>query len=145
MTTLILSLLLSQQNLPEAPGRAETEKLCKGCHEISRSVSKRQDRDAWLITMNRMSAFGMKSTDAEFKAVLAYLAAQYPAEDIPRVNVNTAKAIELESALGLRRSQANALIAYRTQNGPFKALEDLKKVTQIDFAKLEEKKDRITF
>jgi competence ComEA-like helix-hairpin-helix protein len=146
MTTLVLSLLLAQaQPLPEGPGRAETEKLCKGCHEMARSISKRQDRDAWLITMNRMSGFGMRSSDAEFKAVLAYLTTHYPADEIPRVNINTAKAIELESALGLRRSQASALIAYRNENGPFKAIEDLKKIPQLDFAKIEANKDRIAF
>jgi competence protein ComEA len=61
------------------------------------------------------------------------------------VNINTAKAIELESALGLRRSQASALIAYRNENGPFKAIEDLKKIPQLDFAKIEANTDRIAF
>ena len=66
-------------------------------------------------------------------------------DGIERVNVNTATAIQLESGLSLRRSQAAALIAYRKEHGNFKTLEDLKKVPQLESAKLDEKKDRITF
>ena len=92
-----------------------------------------------------MVAFGMKSTEKEFTTVLDYLVRNFPAEDVPRLNVNTARAIEFESALSLKRSQAAALIAYREKNGPFKSLEDLKKVPGMDAAKLDEKKDRLAF
>jgi cytochrome c5 len=46
------------QELPDGPGRAEVEKLCKQCHELARSLAPRQDRDAWTHTMNKMVAFG---------------------------------------------------------------------------------------
>lgn len=135
----------SGQELPEGAGREETVKLCRGCHEVARSISLRQDRDGWSHTMNKMVAFGMKGTEKELTLVLDYLAKNYPAEDVPRVNVNTATAIELESGLTLRRSQAAALIAYREKNGEFKSLEDLKKVPSIEPAKIDAKKDRIEF
>jgi competence protein ComEA len=92
-----------------------------------------------------MSAFGMKATPKELDLVVDYLAKNYPAEEIPRVNVNTASAIELESGLTLRRSQSAAIIQYREKNGPFKNLEDLKKVPNLDVEKIEAKKDRIAF
>ena len=133
------------QDLPEGAGRLETEKLCKQCHEMARSISKKQDRDGWISTMTKMSGFGMKATDAEVTAVVEYLAKNWAAEDIPKVNVNTASAIQLESGLNLRRSQAAALIAYRKEHGKFASLEDLKKVPQLDAAMLIEKKDRIVF
>ncbi len=135
--------LLAQ--LPEGAGRAELEQMCKGCHELARSISLRQDRAGWDKTLTKMSAFGMKATDRDYALVLDYLAKNYPAEELARINVNKAPAIELESGLGLRRSQAAALIAYRTKNGDFKSLDDLKKVPQIDPEKFEAKKDRITF
>ena len=140
----LVAMSLSAQ-LVEGPGRAETEKLCKNCHEVERSISRRQDRDGWRITLNRMVAFGMKGTDQEFAAVLDYLVKQYPAEDVPRVNVNKASAIQLESGLTLRRSQAAAVIAWRNEHGDFKTLEDLKKVPALDAAQIEAKKDRIAF
>jgi competence protein ComEA len=136
--------LLSAQ-LPEGVGKEETMKQCRTCHEVARSISPRQDRDGWIGTMNKMVAFGMKTTDAEYALVLDYLSKHYPAEDVPRVNVNTASAPELESILNLRRSQVKELIAYREKHGAFKKLDDLKGVTAIDFAKFEAKKDRILF
>ena len=44
----------------------------------------------------------------------------------------------------LRRSQAAAIIEYRTKNGNFKSIDDLKKVPGIDPAKIDAKKDRLT-
>lgn len=133
------------QQLPDGPGRAETEKLCKQCHEVARSISPRLDRDGWSQTMTKMTAFGMKSTADEYALVLDYLVKNYPAEDVPRINVNQASAIQLESVLGLRRSQAKEVLAYREKNGDFKSIDDLKKVPGLDAAKLDAKKDRILF
>jgi len=67
--------------------------------------------------MTKMTAFGMKSNEHDYALVLDYLAKNYPADEVPRVNVNKATAIELESGLNLRRSQAAAVLAYRTKNG----------------------------
>src|SRR5690349_21261465 len=39
------------------PGLAEMEKMCSGCHELARSVAPRQDRDGWIQTMTKMSAY----------------------------------------------------------------------------------------
>jgi competence protein ComEA len=115
------------------------------CHELEKSYSLKQDRAGWQRTMDKMTAFGMKSSEEEFNAVLEYLVKHYAAEDVPRVKVNKASAIELESGLSLKRSQAKALLEYREKNGPFKSLDDLKKVPGLDAAKLEERKDRISF
>lgn len=131
--------------LPDGPGREETERICKNCHELARSVSKRQDRDGWQTTLNKMVALGTKATDQELALILDYLAKNFPADELPPVNVNTAPAIELESRLSLRRSQAAAVIAYREKNGKFKSIEDLKKVPGVDAEKIEAKKDRIVF
>ncbi len=125
--------------------RAEMEKMCKGCHEIARATSLRQDRAGWNQTMTKMTAYGMKSAEKEYALVLDYLTSAFPPEDVPRINVNTAKAIELESRLSLRRSQARAIIEWREKNGEFKSLDDLKNVPGIEPEKLEAKKDRITF
>jgi competence protein ComEA len=145
LPALLGSAVALAQELPEAPGREETIKLCKQCHDVARSVSLRQDRNGWNNTMNKMVAFGMKGSDQEFALVLDYLVKHFPAEEVPRVNVNKATAIELESGLSLRRSQAAALIAYREKYGDFKTLEDLKKVPALEAAKIETKKDRIAF
>jgi competence protein ComEA len=129
----------------DEPGKLELQKICKGCHELEKAYSIKQDRNGWVATMEKMVSFGMKSSDEEYKAVLEYLVKHYAADDVPRVKVNKATAIELESGLSLKRSQAKAVIEYREKNGAFKSIEDLKKVPGLEADKLEAKKDRISF
>jgi len=131
--------------LPDGPGKDETKKVCTMCHELERSISPRQDRDGWQQTLDKMVALGAEVTDQEYTAILNYLAKNYPGEEIPKLNVNKATAIEFESRLTLPRSQAAAVIEYRAKNGPFKTIDDLKKVPGVDAAKIDAKKDRITF
>jgi len=140
-----LAIIPASAQLPEGPGKEETAKLCSQCHELERSISQRQDAAGWQETINKMSSLGMSGKDAEMRTVVDYLAKNFPAEAVPRLDVNKALAIDFESALNLRRSQAAAIIEYRTKNGNFKSLDDLKKVPGLDPAKLEEKKDRLTF
>jgi len=145
MAVFVLCAGSAPAQLPDGPGKAETERICKQCHELERSISLRQDRAGWQATMDKMVALGAKGTQKEFDAVVDYLAVHYPGEEVPRINVNTARAIELESGLTLPRSQAAAIIQYRTRNGDFHSLDDLKKVPGVDVAKLEAKKDRLIF
>ena len=130
--------------LPDGPGKAETARVCKGCHELERSLAPRQDRDAWQQTMDKMVSLGAEMTEQDYNTVLDYLAKNYPGEEVPKLNINKATAIEFESRLTLPRSQAAAIIEYRTKNGPFKAIDDLKKVPGVDAAKVDAKKDRLT-
>jgi competence protein ComEA len=129
----------------EVPGRAEALRICIQCHEFERSVAPRQDRAGWQATMDKMVAVGAKGTQKEFDAIVEYLAKTYPGEEVPKIKVNEARAIELESGLSLPRSQAAAIIQYRTKNGDFKSIEDLKKVPGVDVAKIEARKDRLLF
>jgi competence protein ComEA len=131
--------------MPPGPGREETQRVCSGCHELERSISLRQDREGWKATINKMVSLGAEGTEQEFSAALDYLSQNYPAEAIPRLNVNTARAIDFESRLTLRRSEAGAIIKYRTEHGNFKSIDDLKKVPGIDPAKIEAKKDILIF
>jgi competence protein ComEA len=131
--------------LPDGPGKAETQAVCTQCHELERAIAPRQDRAGWQATLNKMSNMGMKATDDEMQAVLDYLSSHYPAEKIPPINVNKARAIDLEAGLSLLRSQAALVIEYRTKHGEFKSLEDLKKVPGVDVAKIDAKKDRLVF
>jgi competence protein ComEA len=131
--------------LADGPGRDETQKLCSDCHELERAVSLRQDRDGWKATINKMISLGAQGTEQEFSAVLEYLSAHYPAQSLPPLNVNTAKAIDFETRLSLRRSEAAAVIAYRTKHGSFKSIEELKSVPGIDAEKIEAKRNVLVF
>lgn len=54
------------------------------------------------------------------------------------VNVNTATKEQLDSLKGIGPTKAQAIIDYRTKNGPFKSIDDLEKVPGIGPATLKE-------
>lgn len=131
--------------LPDGPGKPVLEKLCLQCHDVAKSVSLRQDRNGWGQTLTKMIAMGMKASDEEMQMVLDYLVEHFPPEALPPININTARAIQIESRFSLKRSEAAALLKYRKEHGPFKTIEDLKNVPGIDFAKIEAKQDSVVF
>ena len=131
--------------LPDGPGKIETQKLCTQCHDLDKAIAPRQDKTGWAGTVEKMVAFGMTATAGDVTLVVDFLATHYPADDVPPIRVNQATAIDFESGLGLRRSQASAIIRYREANGPFKTIEDLKKVPGIDTAKVDARKSRLIF
>jgi competence protein ComEA len=137
--------LSARAQLPDGPGKTETQRLCSQCHELSRSISLHQDRAGWEATVAKMVSLGAKTNELEIQIVTNYLSKNFPAEELSRIHVNSARAIEFESGLTLRRSQAAAIIEYRAKNGPFKSVADLEKVPGIDLQKIEAKKDRLVF
>jgi competence protein ComEA len=130
---------------PPGAGRDEMQRVCSTCHEVERSVSLRQDRDGWKATINKMIGVGAQGSPEDFAAALDYLAAHYPANGLPPLNVNTARAIDFESRLSLKRSEAALVVKYRSDHGNFKSFSDLMKVPGVDTAKLEAKKASLVY
>ena len=60
------------------------------------------------------------------------------------ININTASVQELTSLPGIGETKANNIVSYRTENGYFKKIEDLKNVSGIGDATFEQLKDYIT-
>jgi len=145
IAALCLSPVVAWAQLPDGPGKQETQRICSQCHELERALSPRQDHDAWQGTINKMVSLGLRASDDDLRLVTDYLAKSYPGEPIPKLNVNTATAIDFESALTLKRSESNAVIEYRAKNGPFKSLDDFKNIPGVPFAKFEAKKSRLAF
>jgi competence protein ComEA len=135
----------AQVALPDGPGKDQMIRVCGPCHEPQRAASIRLTREGWEATIGDMIARGAKATDEDFQAILDYLSTHFLGEAERPLNVNTATAIDLESVLLLLRKQAAATIAYREKQGPFKSVEDLKKVPGIDVKKIEAQKDRLYF
>ena len=73
-------------------------------------------------------------------------APQLPAEPEPRgpVDVNTADADALQTLPGIGPALAERIIAYRTEHGPFRRVEDLLEVKGIGEATLEKFRQEVT-
>jgi len=63
---------------------------------------------------------------------------------LSKININTATLAELDTLPGIGPAIAQRIIDYRTQNGDFKTIEDIKKVRGIGDALFNQIKDLIT-
>ncbi|UOG91494.1 MAG: helix-hairpin-helix domain-containing protein [Candidatus Thiothrix sulfatifontis] len=59
------------------------------------------------------------------------------------VNINTADAAALDTLDGIGEKKAEAIVAYRTEHGEFKTLEDLKEVSGIGDKLFDKIKDQV--
>ena len=136
---------LSSQTLPDGPGKAVVEKMCKGCHGLENIIRSRRTKDKWSDIVDDMIARGAKGTDAEADEVVDYLSSHFGADATQKVNVNKANAPELTSALGVSAADATTIVRYRADHGSFKSIQDLMKVPGIDAKKIESNRARIEF
>lgn len=115
------------------------EAVCGSCHSTSMADGLRSEPD-WRETVDVMRGLGAKGTDRQFDQLLRYLLRTQT-----KVNINTATAAQIAPVLDIGEPAAEALVKRRTDAGPFKTLDDLKKLPGMDPAKLEARKDRIIF
>lgn len=132
-------------DIPAGPGKDATVKYCSTCHSIEQAVSLRQGPDEWGATIEKMTGMGAKIPSDSYDAIFGYLTKHFGADAPLPIKVNKASPVDLESLLLLKRSEAAAIIQYRTEHGNFKSLDDLRKVPGVDFKKIEAKKDLIVF
>ena len=59
------------------------------------------------------------------------------------IDINSADAKTLESLNGIGPAKAEAIVDYRTKNGPFKTVDDLEKVSGIGKATLDKNRENI--
>ena len=145
LAALAFSQTKSSPTLPEGPGKAVVEKMCKGCHGLENVIRSRRTRDRWTEIVDDMVARGAKGTDSEADEVIEYLSTHFGADAIQKVNVNKAGAPDLTSSLGISAADANTIVRYRAEHGSFKSIQDLMKVPNIDAKKIESNRDRVEF
>lgn len=129
-----------QAEMPEGPGRSAALDLCGRCHAPNVLVERLRTTAEWSEVIEKMVGFGAGGTDAQYELLNQYLLA-----NSVRLDVNTGTAKELMLVVAIPEEAATAIVNHRTQNGSFKAFEDLAKVPGVDVAKLEARKDRLSF
>jgi acetylornithine deacetylase/succinyl-diaminopimelate desuccinylase-like protein len=66
--------LLPAQDIPDAPGKDLTLRICTGCHGAEMWASQRRGQLDWDRTMASMTEKGLSISDSDYAAVLDYLA-----------------------------------------------------------------------
>jgi competence protein ComEA len=128
--------------LPDGKAKSLVQDTCTECHGLETVVATGMSSTEWRDTVKQMVRRGAALKPDQIDTVVDYLSVYFGAE---KINVNTASAQELQNALKVTAEQAAAIVAYRKANGNFKDLDGLKKVTGLDAAKLDAKKDSIGF
>ncbi len=132
-------------DLPPGKGHDETVKVCGKCHSAEQAASLHQSRTGWEETIAKMVSMGSEGTDDEYENILNYLVSNFGPEKPKPVSINKATPVELEAVLGLTKAESAAVIAYRTEKGDFKTIDDVKAVPGVDAKKIEAKKARLAF
>jgi competence ComEA-like helix-hairpin-helix protein len=137
---LILSSYAAAQDLADGEGKQIFMSKCGQCHGLDYATSNRHTRGQWSGLITQMVDMGAVLTDEERTAIIDYLT-----KNFGKISVNTASAEEIQTFFRLSTKDAKAIVSYRSEHGPFQSLDELKKVPDIDWKILEEKKSSIAF
>jgi competence ComEA-like helix-hairpin-helix protein len=158
--------------LPDGPGKGVVQRNCLSCHSVRIAISKRGNEDDWAATVSQMIGRGANISDDDADTIVEYMAVHFgpennntahntepkpipaePAHDSGEahptaptsVNVNNADVKELQTSLGLSKSEADAIVRYREQNGTFKDWEQVANVPGVDARKIKDHQKIIVF
>jgi competence ComEA-like helix-hairpin-helix protein len=129
--------------LPDGPGKDTFESVCSLCHAPTTPFGKQWTRKEWELKVTEMLQEEPDVTREERVVIVEYLAANFKPGG--KIYINKAAAKDLEAALEISATEAEALVAFRRAEGDFKAFDDLKKVRGFNSSKIENKKDRLVF
>jgi competence ComEA-like helix-hairpin-helix protein len=140
----ILAIAAAAQGLPDGPGKNEVLDKCSKCHGIEVLTGMVQSRQQWDSTISSMVDRGAEINADSYAVILDYLSKYLGTTPPPqKINVNKAAAKDLESGLEITGKEAETIVKYRDQHGPFKDWHDLTKIDGVDAKKIESKKDLI--
>jgi competence protein ComEA len=131
---------VAKDPFPESAGKPAVLKVCGNCHTAETVIQSFRTRQEWSDVIDQMARFGAEGSDQEFDQILTYLSRHFSP-----IKVNKAAAKDLESVLDVPAAVAEAIVAYRSKNGDFKTLDDLKNVPGLEAGRIEAQKARIVF
>ena len=112
---------------------------CSTCHGPERALVAPRTRKGWENVLAEMVNNGAQLEAGESDAILAFLSERHGL-----VNINDATAEEIV-ALGLSQKDADAIVSYRTDKGPFADFAALRGVPGLDVERLDAVRQRIAF
>jgi len=108
---------------------AEEWKALPGIGEVlANRIIKFRERIGGFGSMEQLhKTYGI--SDSVFLAIGPYL--KLDPANLPKLNLNTASAYDMQRRLNIPAAVAKAIIIYREQNGPYQSANDLKKVVLV--------------
>jgi competence protein ComEA len=131
---------VAKDPFPESAGKPALLKVCGNCHTAETVIQSFRTRQEWSDVIDQMGRFGAEGSDQEFDQILTYLSRHFSP-----IKVNKAAAKDLESVLDVPAAVGEAIVTYRSKNGDFKTLDDLKNVPGLEAGRIEALKARIVF
>ena len=122
-------------------GEAVAARVCGSeCHQLDEVYYLRRSSAEWTRVISDMAMRGAAATPTDIEKIERFLVRFYGI-----VFVNSAPADELAAVLGLTEAQAEAVVAYRTDHGPFADADALLKVPGIDPERIAEQPGALVF
>jgi competence protein ComEA len=130
----------TQDRFPDGPGKTELVKVCAGCHDAEIVLANLKTPGEWSETLQTMAQLGAEATQDEWRLIERYIDT-----NLALILVNKAAAEELQLTMDVTPEVAAAIVKYRQDNGPFKTVDDVKKVPGVDAAKVDARTSRFVF
>ena len=113
-------------------------------HIIEMAGGSTEEGDIDKLNLAQVLQDGQKVVVPSIHDEVAEATDQWQGQTSGLTNLNTATQQQLEALAGIGPAKASAIITYRDQNGPFKEIEDIQKVSGIGAATFTQIKDSIT-
>ena len=130
-----VEIVLSQTELPEQSGE-----LYIGGAVANPGIYPLKEGD----TLQTLLSDAGVEPDADLSHIELYVPREGEEQSLQKIDINRAEPWLLEALPGIGETRAQAIVDYRDDNGPFKRIEDLLKVSGIGHATFERIKDYIT-
>ena len=130
-----VEIVLSQTEPPELSGE-----ICIGGAVSNPGIYSLKEDD----TLQTLLADAGIAPDADLSYIELYVPREGEEQSLQKIDVNRAETWLLEALPGIGEVLAQRIVDYRSENGPFRIIEDLLKVSGIGEATFEQIKDFIT-
>lgn len=106
-------------------------------------MGKQWTKPQWEAKVIEMLQEEPEVTAEERAAIIEYLSENFKPGG--KIYVNQISAKDLANLLDVSIKDGESIVRYREERGPFKTVDDVKKVPGLDAAKIEAKRDRLAF
>jgi competence protein ComEA len=129
-----------QQDASKDAGAETFTAVCSKCHTPERILAARRTRTQWEEILDKMTKLGAQVTDDNYDTLMDYLLRRYG-----MININRGESKEIALVVNLPAADADAIVKYRADHGPFADFDAVAKVPGIDVKKLEANRAAISF